>query len=140
MQNSLAGRGEASEGRSSGTQALRCLLRHISLNSQPMKLTFPKALVAGGTRVGHEEVLPPCGHFCNYNLTTSASVQFGFSCVRLFATPWTAASQGSWSITNSQSPPKLMSHRVGDAIQLSHPLSSRSPPTLKLSQHQGVFK
>jgi len=24
--------------------------------------TFPKALVACGTRVGHEEMLPPCGH------------------------------------------------------------------------------
>ena len=32
-------------------------------NSQPRKPTFPKALVAGGARVGHEEVLPPCGHF-----------------------------------------------------------------------------
>ena len=31
-------------------------------------------------------------------------------------------------------------HRVGDAIQPSHPLSSPSPPTLKLSQHQGLFK
>ena len=27
-------------------------------------------------------------------------------------------------------------HRVGDAIQLSHPLSSPSPPALSLSQHQ----
>ena len=31
------------------------------------------------------------------------------SCVRLFVTPWTAARQASLSITNSQSPPKLMS-------------------------------
>ena len=31
-------------------------------------------------------------------------------------------------------------HRVGDAIQLSHPLSSPSPPALNLSQHQGLFK
>ena len=31
-------------------------------------------------------------------------------------------------------------HRVGDAIQPSHPLSSPSPPTLNLSQHQGLFK
>ena len=29
-------------------------------------------------------------------------------------------------------------HRVSDAIQLSHPLSSPSPPTLNLSQHQGL--
>ena len=31
-------------------------------------------------------------------------------------------------------------HRVGDAIQLSHPLTSPSPPTFNLSQHQGLFK
>ena len=31
-------------------------------------------------------------------------------------------------------------HWVGDAIQLSHPLSSPSPPTFNLSQHQGLFK
>ena len=30
--------------------------------------------------------------------------------------------------------------RVGDAIQMSHPLSSPSPPTFNLSQHQGVFQ
>ena len=29
---------------------------------------------------------------------------------------------------------------VGDAIQPSHPLSSPSPPTFILSQHQGLFK
>ena len=31
-------------------------------------------------------------------------------------------------------------HPVGDATQPSHPLSSPSPPTLNLSQHQGLFK
>ena len=31
-------------------------------------------------------------------------------------------------------------HWVGDAIQPSHPLLSSSLPTLKLSQHQGLFK
>ena len=31
-------------------------------------------------------------------------------------------------------------HRVGDAIQPSHPLSSPSPPALNLFQHQGLFK
>ena len=30
-------------------------------------------------------------------------------------------------------------HRVGDAIQLSHPLLSPSPPAFNLSQHQGLF-
>ena len=31
-------------------------------------------------------------------------------------------------------------HRVSDAIQPSHPLSSPSPPALNLSQHQGLFQ
>ena len=31
-------------------------------------------------------------------------------------------------------------HQVGDTIQPSHPLSSPSPPTFNLSQHQGLFK
>ena len=31
-------------------------------------------------------------------------------------------------------------HRVSDAIQPYHPLSSPSPPALNLSQHQGLFK
>ena len=31
-------------------------------------------------------------------------------------------------------------HRVGEAIQLSHPLLSASPPAFILSQHQGLFQ
>ena len=31
-------------------------------------------------------------------------------------------------------------HRVSDATQPSHPLSSPSPPTFNLSQHQGLFQ
>ena len=31
-------------------------------------------------------------------------------------------------------------HRVGDASQPSHPLSSPSPPAFNLSQHQGLFQ
>ena len=31
-------------------------------------------------------------------------------------------------------------HRVGDAIQPSHPLLSQSPPGFNLSQHQGLFQ
>ena len=39
--------------------------------------------------------------------------------------------------------PKVSSnyaHRVGDAIQPSHPLSSPSPPAPNPSQHQGLFQ
>ena len=31
-------------------------------------------------------------------------------------------------------------YQVGDAIQPSHPLSSPTPPSLNLSQHQGLFQ
>ena len=31
-------------------------------------------------------------------------------------------------------------HRIGDAIQPSHPLSSPSPPAINPSQHQGLFQ
>ena len=39
--------------------------------------------------------------------------------------------------------PELMQthvHRISDAIQPSHPLSSPSPPAFNLSQHQGLFQ
>ena len=31
-------------------------------------------------------------------------------------------------------------HQAGDAIQPSHPLSSPSPPSLNISQHQSLYK
>ena len=66
------------------------------------------------------------------------SVQL-LSHVQLFATPWITAPQASLSITNSWSLCKTHVHLVGDAIQPSHPLSSRSPPALNLSQTSGSF-
>ena len=76
-------------------------------------------------------VLPK--NFCLTHLTIrNLSVQ-SVSCVRLFATPWTAARQASLS---KQLPELTQTdvHRVGDAIKPSHPLSSLSPPTFNLSQ------
>ena len=58
----------------------------------------------------------------------SQSVQ-SLSCVRLFATPWTAARQASLSITNSQSLLKLMSIELvmpSSHLLLCHPLLSPS--------------
>ena len=69
-----------------------------------------------------------------------SSVQ-SLSHVQLFANPWTTACQATLSITNSQSSlTQTHVHWVGDAIQPSHPLSSLSPTTFNLSQHQGLFK
>ena len=39
-----------------------------------------------------------------------------------------------------QEPTQTHVYHVGDAIQLSHSLSSPSPPTFNLSQHQGLFQ
>ena len=71
-----------------------------------------------------------------YRLTPS--VQFSsvrsFSRGRIFATPWTAA-----HFPAHHRLPELTQthvHRIGDAIQPSHPLSSPSPPVFNLSQHQ----
>ena len=67
------------------------------------------------------------------------SVQ-SLSHVQLFATPWTATLQAPLSITNSRSLLKLVSIKLGDAIQPSHPLLSPSPLTFILSKHQGLLQ
>ena len=69
------------------------------------------------------------------------NVQFSLvqslSRVQLSVNPWTAALQAPLSITNFWSLLKH-DHRVSDAIQSSHPLSSLSPPSFNLSQNQGL--
>ena len=57
------------------------------------------------------------------------------SWILIFGTPWTAARQASLSFTISQS--MLNVHWVGNYIQPCRPLSSPSPPSFNLSQHQG---
>jgi len=75
-----------------------------------------------------------------------SSVQ-SLSRVRLFATPWIAARQASLSITPGLPVhhwlPEFTQthiHRVSDAIQPSHPLSSPFPPAPNPSQHQSLFQ
>ena len=63
------------------------------------------------------------------------SVQ-SLSCVLLFVTPWTAAGQVSLSHHQLLELAQTRVHRVGDAIQPSHLLSSPSPTAFSLSQHQ----
>ena len=79
--------------------------------------------------------------FCPCKFESISSVQL-LSHVRLFATPWTAACQPSLSIPNSWNLEiiQIHVHPVGDAMHLSHLLSSPFPPALNLSQHQGLFK
>ena len=72
--------------------------------------------------------------------TVQFSLVQSLSCVRLFATPWTAARQASLSISPLLEFTQTHVHWVGDAMKPSHPLSSPSPPAFNLSQHQGLFK
>ena len=74
-----------------------------------------------------------------FELDIQFSLVQSLSCARLFVTPWITACQASLSITISGSSLKLTSID-GDAIQLSHPLSSPSPPTPNPSQHQGLLQ
>ena len=67
-----------------------------------------------------------------------SSVQ-SLSRVWFFTTPQTAARQASLSITNTKLAQTHV-HRVNDAIQPSHPLSSPSSPAFSLSQQQGLFQ
>ena len=75
----------------------------------------------------------------NSNLWHSQFSSVAQSCLTLCDPMNFVAHQASLSITNSQSLLKFI-HWVSDAIELSHPLSSPSPPAFNLSQHQGLFK
>ena len=66
------------------------------------------------------------------------------SCVRLFATPWTATRQASLSITNSQSLLKLMSIESvmpSNHLSLCHPLLLLPSifPSIRVSSKQSVL-
>ena len=76
------------------------------------------------------------------------SVQFSsvrsLSRVRLFATPWTAAHQASLSITNSGSPPRLVSIESvmpSSHLVLSHPLLLLPPipPSIKVFSNESTL-
>ena len=74
------------------------------------------------------------------NGTQLSSVQ-ALSHVRLFATPQTAHSTPGLPVHHQLSEfTQTHVHRVGDAIQPSHPLTSPSPPAFNLSQNEGLFK
>ena len=89
---------------------------------------------------------PPCrgswSHFAASHIPTVPSIQFSSvaqPCVTL-CNPMNCSSPGL--PVHHQLPEFAQTHvhRVSDAIQPSHPLSSPSPPALNLSQHQGLFQ
>ena len=84
----------------------------------------------------------PVKFACNVGVQFS-SVQ-SLSCVRLFATPWTAACQASLSITNSRSSLKLMSIESvmpSSHLILCHPLLLLPPipPSIKVFSNESTL-
>ena len=72
--------------------------------------------------------------FGNYIFTYYIHSVQPLSRVWLFASPWTTAQQSSHHQLLQLAQTHV--HRVGDAIQPSHPLLSPSPPTFNISQHR----
>ena len=77
-----------------------------------------------------------------YQGVPQAAFPFSRSVVSNSATPRTAEHQASLSITSSLSllKPTSIKSLMDHFIQPSHPLTSPSPPTFNLSQHQGLFQ
>ena len=95
----------------------------------------PKAILRGKSIVIQAYLTKQEKNNLTYHLKSVQSL----SHVWLFVTPWITACQAFLSITNSWSLLKPI-HRVGDAIQPSHSLSSPSPPVPNPSHHQGLFQ
>ena len=77
----------------------------------------------------------------NINISTSPSAQFSHSVMS--NSLWPQGLQHTRLPCPSPTPraySQIHNHRVGDAFQPSHSLSSPSTPTFNLSQHQGLFQ
>ena len=76
--------------------------------------------------------------------TNTISVQFSsvqsLSRVQLFVTPMNCSTPGLPAHHQLPECTQTHVHRVSDAIQPSHPLSSPSPPAPNPSQHQSLFR
>ena len=67
------------------------------------------------------------------------SVQFSHSVVSDFCDPMDYSTPGFPVHHQLPELAQTQVHRVGNAIQPSHPLLSPSPPAFNLSQHQSIF-
>ena len=77
-------------------------------------------------------------YICAYLMSVSSVI----SCVRFFATPWTAAHQASLSITDSQSLPKLMSIKSvmsSNNFILCHPLLASIFPSIRVFSNESAL-
>ena len=73
------------------------------------------------------------------NPLSTPSVQFSCPVMSNFLGPHGLPTPGFPVYHHLPEPTQTHVHRIGDAIQPSHPLLSLSPPTFDLSQRQGLF-
>ena len=102
-------------------------LRHVCgyfyvLYSVPMSMSIP----------------PPLPH--RYYYFSYQSVQFSHESYLTLCNPRDCSTPGLFVHHQLPKFTQTHIHRVGDAIQPSHPLSSPSPPAPNPSQHQGLFQ
>ena len=114
-----------------------CSMPGFSVHHQ-LSVQFSRSVMSDSLRP-HElqQARPPCPS------PTISSVQ-SLSHVRLFASPWIAAGQASLSITNSQSPPKLMS--IKSVMPSSHLILCRPllllppiPPSIRIFSNESTL-
>ena len=104
-----------------------------------LAMLFPYQPLEGRRRFGKLASKPIIKYWCwcfSISVQFSSVAQF---CLTL-CNPMDCSTPG---FPVHQQPPELAqthAHRVGDAIQPSHLLSSPSPPDLNLFQHQGLFQ
>ena len=116
---------------------------------QPSKPTFRKVLLPQIAGLKNHDVLPPDGRFSQQHPsiwdlwelnTRKASVQFSRSVVSDSCNPMNRSTPGLPVHHQLLEFTQTHVHRVGDATQPSHPLSSPSPPAPNPSQHQSLFQ
>ena len=117
-------------------------------------LAFPRGHQTWASRVHSPAQLPADQGVCPCTLTANLRCTHSYAGTSWSeVTPFSSVPQSCPTLCNPMdcSTPGLPvhrqlpeltqthAHRVSDAIQPSHPLSSPSPPALNLSQHQGFF-
>ena len=115
---------------------LSILAWRIPWTEEPGRLYSPW----GHERVGHDWATEYTHTEKVEHLYSFSSIQFSRSVMSDSAIPWIAALPGL--PVHHQLPEFTQTHvhRVDDAIQPSHPLSSPSPPSPNPSQHQGLLQ
>ena len=76
----------------------------------------------------------------HWNISVKNSVQFSHSVVAHLCHPMDRSTSGLPVHHQLQEFTQTHLHWISDAIEPSNPLSSASPPTINLSQYQGLFK